>query len=102
MYWRDIGNLVAEKTILDSLRRPMKEFVSREVFCNKKSVRQSEFYQANAQGFKPELMLEVRSDDYEGEEYIDYGGKRYRIIRSYDKNGEITELVCVSMVSGNG
>lgn len=68
----------------------------REVYTNKKSVRQSEAYQAAAVGLKPELMFEVRSFDYEQEERIDYNGKLYEISRVYDR-GEITELVCIAI-----
>lgn len=72
----------------------------RQVFANKKSVRQTEFYQAHATGLKPELMFVVRSIEYNQEPKLSYEGKEYTIIRSYDKNGEITELVCTSLVNG--
>jgi len=68
----------------------------RDAYANKKSVRQSEAYQAAAVGLKPELMFEVRSFDYEQEERIDYNGKLYEISRVYDR-GEITELVCIAI-----
>ena len=112
MYWRDIGLLCREKTgtdgspLLDSLRKPVKDFEKRQVFCNKKSVRQSEFYQAQAQGFRPEYMFEVRSQEYGGEQYFEYSEwgipRMFRIIRTYDRNGEITELICNSLVVDDG
>ncbi len=102
MYWRDVGYLVKEVEKLDKLRKPYHDYERRLIYCNKKSVRQSEFYQAQAQGFKPELMFEIRTEEYRGEGYFDYNKKRYRILRTYDKSGEITELVCSALVVENG
>ncbi|MCI3922492.1 phage head closure protein [Paenibacillus sp. TRM 82003] len=71
----------------------------RQIYANKKSIRQSEFYQAAANGMKPELMFEVRSIDYVDEKELYYNDKPYTIIRTYTKNGEITELVCAGLVN---
>ena len=70
------------------------EGTAKQVFANKKSVRQSEFYQALAGGLRAELMLEIRSIDYNNEKRISYNSVKYDVIRSYDKNGEITEIIC--------
>ena len=74
MLWRDIGYLLRDEEKLDDLRKPYKVTTEKEVFCNKKSVRQSEFYQAQAQGYKPELMFVVRSSEYNGEAYFKHKG----------------------------
>lgn len=65
----------------------------REVFCGLRSVTRSEFYQANATGYKPELVF-ILADyyDYNGETLVDYDGQRYRIIRTY-RTGQALELV---------
>jgi SPP1 family predicted phage head-tail adaptor len=63
------------------------------IFANKKSVRSSEFYLASQSGYTLDLMFEIRSIDYESESHLEFNGKRYEIIRTYDK-GEIIELVC--------
>ena len=39
-------------------------------------------------------MFVVRSIDYNQEPKLKYNGKEYTIIRTYDKDGELTELVC--------
>lgn len=101
MYWREIGYLCKKKTILDEMRRPKKGLEKKEVFCNKKSVRQGEFYQANAQGYKPEMMIEIRSMEYNCEEYFEIDKNIYRITRTYDR-GEIMELTLTSLVNENG
>ena len=73
--------------------------VEREVFADKQSIRQSEFYQAAATGLRPELMFVVRSVDYNGEQKLKYNDKEYAVIRTYDKDGELTELICQGVVN---
>lgn len=96
--WRDVielGNLT--ETIV--YNEPIKTIVWREVFANKKSIRQSEFYQAANVGLKPELIFEVHSFEFNNDEKVKYDNKEYYIIRTYDK-GEITELTVASFVGG--
>lgn len=70
----------------------------RMVFANKKSVRQNEFYQAQALGLRPELMFEIRSFEYTGEEKLEFDDHEYSIIRTYDR-GETIELICQGAVN---
>lgn len=62
------------------------------VFANKKSVRQSEFYQAAGVGLKPELVFEIKSFEYSDNRYVKHEGKLYNILRTYVRN-DIMELV---------
>lgn len=64
------------------------------VFANKKSVRQSEFYQASMQGIQLELMFEIRATDYNGENALEFEGKQYTIKRTFDRNNDFLELIC--------
>lgn len=85
----------AENEMGDTLEIPGE---NRMVFANKKSVRQNEFYQAQATGLKPELMFEIRTSEYLGESQLSYNEKSYTIIRTYEKNTELIELVCSGLV----
>lgn len=67
MYWRDICNLCTETEKTDSLGKPYKVFERHEVFCNEKGVKRNEFYQAQAQGYRPELCVEIKATDYNRE-----------------------------------
>jgi len=78
-------------------RVPVK--VRRKVYADKQSVRQSEHYEAAATGLRPELMFVVRSIDYKGEPKLEYGGKEYTIVRTYNTKSELTELVCQGVVN---
>jgi hypothetical protein len=102
MMWKDVITLVRIDVLIDEYAD--QDYIENLnlVFANKKSVRQSEFYQAMAQGIRPELMFEVRSIDYQGELSLYYQNKQYVIIRTYTKNDEITELVCSGLVNKGG
>lgn len=99
--WKDtieLGNLT--ETIEHG--EPVSTMMFREIFANKKSVRQSEFYQAAIVGLKPEIIFEVNSFEFDNDEKLRYpvgDGKVYSIIRTYDK-GEIIELTVSSFVGG--
>ena len=92
--WREVielANLV--ETIVHG--EVVKDATYRKVYANKKSVRQSEFYQGASAGLKPELVFEIRSIELGDEEYIRFNGKMYTIIRTYE-NGENIELTATT------
>ena len=71
----------------------------RDVFCVKKSVRQSEFFQAAAVGFRPEIVVEVYSFEYKNEEYCIFEGQMFKIYRAYPiAKTERTELYLTAIV----
>ncbi len=65
---------------------------TREVLATLSSVGQKEFYQAHAVGLKPEMKF-ILADylDYEGEDLLEHGGVRYRVLRTY-RNGQRLEI----------
>ncbi len=71
----------------------------RPVLAEKKSIRQSEFYQAAATGLQPELTFIVWSREYSQERTLEFNDKDYNIIRAYDRADERTELVCQGLVN---
>ena len=99
MLFRDVVKLISIAVTENDMGDIIETPVEREVFADKQSIRQSEFYQAAATGLRPELMFVVRSIDYEGEPKLKCNGKEYTIIRTYDKDGELTELVCQGVVN---
>lgn len=96
--WRDViklGNW--QESIVHG--EPVRTLTWTEVFANKKSIRRSEFYSAANVGLKPELMFEIRSIEFDGHEMVQFDGKVYTIVRTYDK-GEVIELTVTSQVGG--
>lgn len=72
-----------------------------KIYANKKSITQSEFYQAQAQGFKPELKFEINTFEYEDNKKIRYKGRIYKILRTYEISSEKMEIVCIGNINGN-
>lgn len=72
------------------------EGVSRDVFAGLRSIGQSEFYQAHAIDYHPELKF-VLADylDYNGETMVKHDGNLYRVLRTYRKGQEL-EIVVVA------
>lgn len=71
----------------------------RKAYASLNSVKQSEFYQAQASGFKPEMSLILRNFEYNGEELAEIGKVQYKILRTYDKNDGTIELTLVRGVN---
>lgn len=63
------------------------------VYADKLSVRQSEFYAANAVGKSLELVLRINADDWNGATEVEFNGAVYEIVRAYTKAGRV-ELTC--------
>ena len=100
MLWNDVIELVKETPGENSMGDSITTLEYREIFANEKGIRQSEFYQAMANGLKPSLMYEISKFDYEGEKQIRVDGDRfYNIIRTYPTKNENLELVCEGLVS---
>jgi SPP1 family predicted phage head-tail adaptor len=84
----EIGNILLE------------DLTVREILAEKKSIKQSEFYQASIAGLKPEMTFVVWSVEYNQETLLEYKGVRYDIIRTFDSDEKNTELVCEVKTGG--
>lgn len=71
-----------------------------EIFGKEKSIKQSEFYQAQASGFKPELKFEINSFEYNDEKYVRYNNKEYRVIRTYKVSLDKIEITLEGDING--
>ncbi len=98
MLYKDIVDLITVTSGENDMGDPIETEALKQVFANKKSIRQSEFYQAAQTGLKPELMFEVRYSDYNKEQKLKYNDITYQIIRTYTKNDEMIELICSGLV----
>lgn len=73
----------------------IKEVVKKQRFADLKSVSQTEFYQAQTIGEKPELKFVLEDyHDYSGEQEIIYEGYRYKVLRTYRTKINSIEIVC--------
>lgn len=94
--YNEIIYLVTKTTETNKVGDSIKKEEKKMRFAKLKSIGQSEFYQAQGQGLKPELKL-VLPDilDYEGQEEVIYNNFRYKVLRTFkpDNTNEI-EIVC--------
>ena len=65
-----------------------------EVFCDKKSVSRSEFYNAARSGLNNITIFVIHRFEYSDEEYVEYEDERYKVIKTYDIDEEYLELTC--------
>ena len=91
--FKDVIKLISVTYTLNDYGEKIPTETSRTVFANRKSIRQSEFYQAQVTGLKPEIMFVIRLIDYDEEKLIEYNNKKYDIIRSYQKDEDFIELI---------
>nr|WP_296464365.1 phage head closure protein [uncultured Acetatifactor sp.] len=69
--------------------------LSDAVFAELKSIGQSEFYQAQTAGKKPEIKFKVTDYlDYQGQKYLIHEGVRYTVLRTYRTASNELEITC--------
>ncbi|MEF9892635.1 MAG: hypothetical protein RR738_04835 [Anaerorhabdus sp.] len=73
----------------------------KETYCERTSIKLSEFYQANGVGLKPELVLNIRQEDYQNEEKIRYENIDYRVLRTYVSDKRNIELILTRWIYGD-
>lgn len=88
----DVAYLIGVVYTKDALNQHIPTEVRREVFCEVEGIRQSEWFSAGQAGLKPQLMLKVFTDDYNGEDQVEVDGVRYGIYRTYPAKHSWTEL----------
>ena len=101
----EVLTLVSTTQTTDEYGDPKTQETGREVFCREASVGQSEFYQAHANGLKPEIKLVIGDYlDYNGEQLLRYTPKGqteeqlYRVLRTF-RDGQELELICYREVN---
>ena len=97
--WSEILYLLEEIETLDKLNRPHRSFKETKVYSNKISVKRSEFYQAQAAGFKPEKSFEIRTIEFDEDKFTHakYNDVIYKILRSYEVDSEKTEITLTGL-----
>lgn len=91
--FKDVVKLVSITFEFDELAQQIEVKSERTVFANKKSVSQSEFFNAGQVGLKPQFVFQIRLSEYGGEGELIFNNKSYSIYRTYEK-GENIELYC--------
>ena len=101
--WCDVLYLLEEVEKTDELNSPYSTYNETKVYANKIAVKRTEFYQAQATGFKPEKSFEVRTIEFDEDKHTHarYNDKIYKILRSYEKDSEITEITLTGLANSH-
>lgn len=101
--WCDVLYLLEEIETFDKLNRPHYSYKETKVYANKIAVKRAEFYQAQAAGFKPEKSFEIRTIEFNEDKHthVKYNGRTYKILRSYEKDSEITEITLTGLANNH-
>jgi SPP1 family predicted phage head-tail adaptor len=95
--FKDIIDLISITTTTNDIGDTVEVETAKQVYANKKSIKQSEYYQALSAGLKPVVTFVIHSFEYEGEKKLTYSTKPYNIIRTFEK-GDFIELICEAVV----
>lgn len=100
MRHNDVIHLIYVDTTYDEIGNPVEVKTERMVYANQFEVSSTEFYEASAQGLKPEKQFEIYSFEYQGEEQLKHDGQVFRVVRDATR-GEKTRITC-QKVTGDG
>lgn len=85
--------LIDTVTTTSSVGIPVLTETSRTVYAEKESVKRSEYYAANASGFRADIVFVINEDEYNNEMLVKYESVYYKVVRAYTKRGRV-ELTC--------
>lgn len=87
-----IITLIKTAVEYDNLGVAKTKEATRKAYARLNSIGQKEYWSSTGQhDFKPEMVADVFTFDYDGEELAEIDGKRYQIYRSY-RQGDTTAL----------
>ncbi len=93
--YNEVIYLLSTQNITNNVGDSIEVLIKTKRFARLKSIGQMEFYQAQAQGLKPEIKF-VLADylDYEDQEEVIYNGFRYKVLRTFRTEQNEIEIVC--------
>lgn len=95
----DIAYLLAVSGSVDSDGYLQDVVTSKQlVYARVKSVARSEFYKSLQAGISLSIAFDIRADSYNDEKLVEYKDKRYKVVRTYQKNADWMELNCSEVV----
>lgn len=68
-------------------------YTQTKILAIKKSVGRREFYLAKQTELQPTILFEINAFEYDGQEELLFNDKKYKIIKTYEKNNML-ELTC--------
>ena len=84
--------LVSKRFEPDEIGNQVSVETTRTVYCSAVSVSQSEFFRGGEQGLQPSHKFILFRYDYNGEDEVEFEGKRYTVYRTYADEADAIEL----------
>ena len=88
----NVIKLIKETSTQDSIGQYVPVEISKQVYCDVRSVTRTEWLEGGRNGMQPAYVFYMVAPDYEGEKIIEYDGKRYGIYRTYHARNDTIEL----------
>ena len=81
---------------VDEYGDPVCDLEMSQLFAKKKSISQTEFYQAQTSDYKPEIKFKIPDYmDYGGQKFLVHEDVKYKIMKVYQpENSEELEITC--------
>ena len=93
--YNEVIYLLSTHTIINDVGDTIETPEKAMRFARIKSIGQSEFYQAQAQGLKPEIKFVLADHlDYDNQDEIIYNNFRYKVLRTFRTEKNEIEIVC--------
>ena len=73
--------------------------VEKKVYASEESAKRTEFYSAQANGYKIEKVMTVRKFEYGNEEIVKIEGVAHTVMRTFDKQDGNIELALIKGVN---
>lgn len=78
----------------DALEQKVPKEKRTTVFCSKLPISRQEFYMAGQSGIEVSEIFVVHSYEYNNENYVEFNGKKLKVLKTYPKSLEELELTC--------
>lgn len=98
--FKEVITLIKTENVSDGAGGYKKKITSeRNVFANKSSVKQNEFYLAQQSDLQAEVIFKIYLSDYDDEKTIKHNDDYYSVIRTYII-GDFLEITCQKRIGG--
>lgn len=99
MYWNELIKL-GQRVEIVTRGEVIVSTQYTEVFANKLSIRQSEFYESQKVGLRPEIAFAIKVEQFNNHDSVEYKGKKYEIIRTFENQKNETMELYLSTYTG--
>ena len=97
--WSDVAELLSFPDDQDAEGYGVGLPVKRTIFCTfVDGVSQKEFYYSHKAGLLASASVELWAVDYQGEKFVEFNGRRYRVVRNFLSSFDILTLILSEVV----